>query len=70
MVKGKLISNIKNSVGYTKNSKPKIPLEISKKKAHLLPSNNEVKPKIVVEIRSPKLSCVFRLRAPKLVSKT
>jgi len=28
MVKGKLISNIKNSVGYTKNSSPKKPLEI------------------------------------------
>ena len=70
MVKGKLISNIKNSVGYTKNTSPKIPLEISKKKAHLCPSNNEVNPKIVVEIRSPKLSCVFRLSDPKLVSKT
>ena len=70
MVKGKLISNIKNSAGYTKNSSPKIPLEISKKKAHLWPSNNEVKPKIVEEISIPKLSCTFRLRAPKLVSKT
>ena len=69
-VKEKLIFSIKISVGYSKNSKPKIPLEISKKKAHLCPSNNEVNPKIVVEIRSPKLSCVFRLRAPKLVSKT
>ena len=70
MVKGKLIFNIKNSVGYNKNNKPRIPLEISKKKAHLWPSNNEVKPKIVVEISSPKLKCEFMLRAPKLVSKT
>jgi hypothetical protein len=69
-VKEKLIFSIKNSVGYSKNNKPRIPLEISKKKAHLWPSNNEVKPKIVVEISIPKLSCVFSLRTPKLVSKT
>jgi hypothetical protein len=34
-VKEKLIFSIKNSVGYSKNNKPRIPLEISKKKAHL-----------------------------------
>ena len=34
-VKEKLIFSIKISVGYSKNSMPKIPLEISKKKAHL-----------------------------------
>ena len=70
IVKGKLIFSKKNSEGYTKNNNPKIPLEISNKKAHLCPSNDEVKPKIVVDISSPKLSCAFRLRAPKLVSKT